>query len=176
MRAVFMCVAVALFSTVVYVNDVRAAEKSIPLDQLPKEVTHAVQQMFSHAKLIKASQEEEDGEIEYEITLKENGKTIDVKIEIEVELEISEIEKEVAYKDLPKAVTMALEKLYPKAMPQSAEAVYEVEDGQQELEFYEVQLKTADGKTVEAKLNASGKIIKDSDDEQEEAGEKEEDD
>jgi len=49
-------------------------------------------------------------------------------------------EKEAPLKELPEAVTKAVEKMYPKAEMLDASSVVE------ELEFYEVQLKSADGK------------------------------
>ena len=67
-------------------------------------------------------------------------------------------EKELGAKDLPKAVTDALEKKYPKAVYKKIEAVFEVEDGKEELEFYEVTLETSDKQTVEVTINEQGEI------------------
>ena len=94
---------------------------------------------------------------QYEVTVKEAGKLIDITVEANGNIE--GLEKEIALKDLPKAVTEALKKKYPKAVYKSAEAVYEIEDGKEELEFYEVQLKTADNQEIEANIKADGKII-----------------
>ena len=48
------------------------------LDKLPKVVTDAVKKMFPKSEMLEATQEEEDGKIEYEVTIKEKGKKIDV--------------------------------------------------------------------------------------------------
>lgn len=53
-----------------------------------------------------------------------------------------------------------IEKAYPKATYKLVEAVYEVEDGKEELEYYEVELTLADKKEVEVKIKADGKIVK----------------
>ena len=159
MRSLLWCVALMAALGSVFVSNVQAAEKAVPLDKLPKAVTDAVKKMFPKAEMLEAIQEEEDGKIGYEVTVKENGKKIDITVEADGEIEL--LEKEVDLKDLPKAVTATLEKMYPKAVLKSAEAVFDVDDGKEELEFYEVQLKTADGKELEAKIKADGTIVKD---------------
>ncbi|MDB5389468.1 MAG: hypothetical protein JWM11_5114, partial [Planctomycetaceae bacterium] len=112
--------------------------------------------MFPKAELIKATKEEEDKEVNYEVTVKVDGKQIDITVEADGKIE--ELEKEIDLKDLPKAVTEALEKNHPKAVHKSAEAVYEIEDGKEELEYYEVQLVTSDKKMIEVKIKENGKI------------------
>ena len=144
-------------SGIAFASDAIAEEKAVSLDKLPKAVTEAVKKMFPKAELIKATQEEEEGEVEYEVTVKENGKKIDITVEADGDIE--GLEKEIDLKDLPKAVTQALEKKYPKAVQTSAEAVFEIEDGKEELEYYEVQIKTADNQELEVKIKADGKII-----------------
>ena len=102
-------------------------------------------------------QEEEDWEVEYELTVKENGKKIDITVESDGDIE--GLEMEIDLKDLPKAVTQALEKKHPKAVHKSAEAVFEIEHGKEELEYYEVQIKTADNQVLEVQIKADGKIV-----------------
>lgn len=140
-----------------------AESKPVSIENLPKIVTDAVSKMFPKAKLIEATVESEEGESEYEVTIKDDGKKIDVKVEADGDIE--EFEKEIDVKDLPTAVTVALEKKYPKAVLNSAEAIYEVEKGKAEFEFYEVQLKSADGKEVEVMIKADGTIVKNADNE-----------
>lgn len=134
-----------------------AKEEAVPLEKLPKAVTDAVKKMFPKAELLRATKEEEDKEVEYEVTVKLDGKHIDITVEANGKIE--ELEKEIDLKDLPKAVTESLEKHHPKAVHKSAEAVYEIEDGKEELEFYEVKIETTDKKTMEVKLKANGKIV-----------------
>lgn len=159
MRSILWCVVAV--SVVSFAGDAIAEEKAVPLDKLPKTVTEAIKKMFPKAELIEATQDEEDGDVEYEVTVKENGKRIDITVEADGKIEA--LEKEIDLKDLPKAVVDALEKKYPKAAHKSAEAVFEVEDGKEELEYYEVQIKTADNQEVEVKIKADGKIVKNKD-------------
>ena len=151
----------AAVSGVMLISSVYAEEKAVPLDQLPKVVTDAVKKMFPKAQMVEATQEEVDGKIQYEVTIKENGKKIDVIVKADGK--IDSLEKEIDLKDLPKAVTEAVKKSYPKDVAKSAEAVFEIEDGKEELEYYEILLKTPDGKEIEAKFKSDGTVFKDDD-------------
>ena len=163
MRFILWCVVAV--SAIAFVSDVIAEEKAVPLDKLPKAVTEAVKKMYPKAKMLEATEEEEDGKIKYEVTIKENNKKIDISVEADGEIE--GLEKEIDLKDLPKVVTQALEKKYPKAVHKSAEAVFEIEDGKEELEYYEVQIKTAGNEEIEVKIKANGTIITERDKEKE---------
>ena len=165
MRAFLGCLAVVAITGMAFVSQVGAEEEAVPLDKLPKAVTDAVKKMFPKAELIKAAKEE-DKEVEYEVTVKLDGKHIDITVEEDGKIE--GLEKEIDLKDLPKAVMESLEKNHPKAVHKSAEAVYEIEDGKEELEFYEVQIETPDKKKVEVKIKADGKIITNKEDDKDE--------
>jgi hypothetical protein len=146
-------VAVALF---VFAAPVRADEEKVPLDKVPKAVLDAAKKRFPKAEVVGASKETENDKTVYEIELKENGKTIDVTITPEGV--ITTIEQQIDAKDLPKAVSEALEKKYAKATYKTIEAVYSVKDGKESLDFYEVLLVTAEKKEIEVKILADGKI------------------
>ena len=166
MRAFVWCAGFLAVVSTALVGDVQAEETAVPLNKLPQAVTQAVKKMFPKAEMVKASQEEEDGHIDYEVSLKLDGKKIEVTVDGDGSFD--EIEKEIAVKELPKAVKAMLTKMHPDAKRKSAEAVYEVEDGEQELEYYEVQLKMADGSAKEVKIKADGTVVKDDDDEEHE--------
>ena len=160
MRAFLWCLAVVAISGMAFVSQVGAEEEkeeAVALDKLPKAVTDAVKKMFPKAELVKATKEAEGKEIEYEVTVKEKGKNIDITVDEDGKIE--GLEKEIDLKDLPQAVTESLAKSHPKDVQKSAEAVYEIEDGKEELEYYEVQLETADKKKIEVKIKADGKIV-----------------
>ena len=96
----------------------------------------------------KDEKDEDDSEVIYEVTLSEKGKTIDVTVDEEGDIE--EVERSIELKELPRLVADALAKQFPKSTLKSAEAIYEVEDGEMEFEGYEVILETADKKEIEA--------------------------
>ena len=131
-------------------------EEKVPLDKVPKAVLEAAKKRFPKAKVVGASKETEKDKTVYEIELKLAGKTIDVTLTPAGV--ITTIEKEIDAKELPKPVAGALEKKYPKATYKIVEAVYKVTDGKEALDFYEVELVTADKKTVEVKVAADGTI------------------
>ncbi len=157
MRHVLFC-AVALFSMSLLAGtrDLRAEEVKVPLDKLPKVVVEAVKKKFPGAELISATSEKEDKELKYEVTIKDKGKKIDVTVEEDGDIE--GFEREIDVKDLPKAVLKTLEEKYPRMTLKSAEAVYEIEDSKEELEYYEVLIVTADKKEIEVKIEADGKF------------------
>ena len=128
-------------------------EQKVPLDKVPKAVIDAVKAKFEDAELVSAQTEKEDGKLVYEINLKHKGHKIEVSVTPKGK--IVSIEKTIAIKDLPKAVSEAVEAKYPKATIKVAE---EVTEG--EKVSYEIQLVTADKKKIEVVLDSTGKIVK----------------
>jgi hypothetical protein len=135
---------------------VRAGEEKVALDKLPKPVVEAVKKRFPKAEMLSAVKETTDGKTAYEVTVKDDGRKIDVSVTAEGT--ITTLEKEITAKELPKAVTKALEAKYPKATYKRIEEVVKVEGGKETLEFYEVLLETADKMDVEVQIGADGKI------------------
>ncbi len=147
-----------LFTTlalVVFVTSVSADEEKIALDKLPKAVTDAVKKRFPKAELVEAVKETEKDKVEYEVTIKDGDTKIDVMLTPEGVITL--IEKTIAAKDLPKAVTKTLDEKYPKAKYLVVEEVIKVKDGKEALDFYEVLLEV-EKKKIEVKLTADGKI------------------
>ncbi|WP_020471925.1 PepSY-like domain-containing protein [Zavarzinella formosa] len=131
---------------------VRADEEKVAVKDLPKAIVDAVKAKFPKAELVSGEKEKEDGKTVYEVKIKD-GKT-ELEIKLTEEGKIVELEKEIAVKDLPKAVAEAVEAKYPKATVKEAE---EVTKGEKTV--YEVTVKTADGKTLEVALDPAGKIL-----------------
>jgi uncharacterized membrane protein YkoI len=140
-----------------------AKEEGVPLDQVPKAVLDAVKAKFPGAKLTEAAKETEDGKTTYEVGLEHNGQ--EYSVSLTAAGKITEIEREIEIKDLPKAVSEAIKKKYPKGKMEKAEEV--TADGKT---TYEVVVEASDDKDVEVTVDASGKVLK------EEAEEEEEDD
>jgi hypothetical protein len=145
-----------MLGLVALVRDGRADEEKIPLDKVPKAVLEAVKARFPDAKLLGAEIEKEGGKTVYEIAVKDRDQKIEVTLTPEGK--IVSLEKQIAAKDLPKAVVEALEAKYPKATYKMIEELIEVKDGKDKLEGYEVLLVTAEKKTVEVVVAPDGKI------------------
>jgi len=154
------------FSYLMLLDAARAEEETVALDQVPKVVIDAIKAKFANAEILSATKEAEEDEVEYEITIKQDGKKIDVTASAKGSIE--SLEKELDVVDLPKVVVDALNQKYPNASLKEVEAVYEIEDGQEEFEYYEITIETADKKVVEVKVDQKGKIEIEEDDESEE--------
>ena len=139
----------------------RADEQKVALDKVPKVVKKAVKKRFPDAKLKSAEKETENGKTVYEIAITDKDQKIEVTLTPEGQ--IVGIEKQIAAKDLPQAVTKTLEGKYPKATYKVIEEVFKVKDGEEKLAYYEVLLVTAEKKKLEVSVKSDGKIEKEED-------------
>jgi len=133
------------------------AEKIAP-DKLPKAVLDAIKGRFPDAEITSAEKEIEDGKVVYDIELKSKGKKYEM--DIEEKGTVLQIEKEVAVKDLPEAVTKAIEARYPKSKIKEVMEVNDVKDKKETPAHYEVVIETADKKEKELEVSLDGKTIK----------------
>jgi hypothetical protein len=133
----------------------RGDEQKIPLAELPKVVLDAVKAKFPAAELKEAAKETERGKTTFEVSLKDKGAAVDVIVSAEGK--ITEIERALDVKDLPTKVRSAINAKYPKSTVKKAEERIEFEDGEEERS-HEVQLVTADGKTLEVVVDENGKV------------------
>ena len=138
-----------------------AKEEEIPLDKLPKPVVDAVRARFPHAELVEAAKETEDDETIYEVALKHKGKSYDVSLTPEGK--ITEIERAIEFKELPKPAAKAIEGKYPKATVKMTEEVTK-----DDKVTYEALIVTTDKKTLEVVFDPQGKFIE----EEQKGGEK----
>src|SRR6266545_7391671 len=80
----------------------QVVEQKVPLDKVPRAVMDSVKARFPDAKLIGASSEKDGDKLVYEVELEFKGLHHDVTLEADGKLIL--IEREIAFKDLPKAV------------------------------------------------------------------------
>jgi hypothetical protein len=97
----------------------RAQEEDITLKQLPKAVVEAIKAKYEGAKLVSAEKETQKDKVFYEVNIKHKDKAIELLLTPEGK--IVSVEQPIEAKDLPKAVTEAIAKRYPKAAIKSAE-------------------------------------------------------
>jgi uncharacterized membrane protein YkoI len=150
--------AITLLGLLVVAGLTRADEEKVPLDKVPKAVLDAVKAKFEGAKLVSAEKEVEEGKTVYDIAITHNSD----KFEVEVSAEgvVLGYEKAIAVKDLPKAVSEAVEAKWPGSTLKGTESVYKVKDGEDKLESYEIQVEAADKKKFEVLVAPDGKITK----------------
>ncbi len=128
-------------------------EEKIKVSQLPKKVLKAAKKAFPKAIVIGAAKETEDGETIFEVLLNQDGKSIDLGINEDGEIEA--IEKEIEVEDLPKAVTRAAAKKFPKGKILKVEEVSDEDD----MVVYELSIKVGKKDPVEVVMSPNGKIL-----------------
>jgi hypothetical protein len=152
MRSLRLLTMVAVLGLLAGAGPASCQEVKIDISKLPKKVVDAIKAKFPDAQLMKASSEKENNVTLYEVGLKSKGQNISMTLKSDGS--IVEVERDIAAKDLPGAVTKTLEAKYPKATYQKTE---EVTKGDQM--FYEVVLVTAAKKKFEVVISPQGKIM-----------------
>jgi hypothetical protein len=127
-------------------------EDEIPLDKVPKAVLSAVKKKFPEAKLQGAAKQTEDDQTFYEVFIKHKGH--EIYVVCEPAGKIVEIDREITLKDLPKPVSEALKKQFPKATIVSIEEVTEDDEI-----TYAVILKPQKKKTLHVLFDPKGKVL-----------------
>jgi hypothetical protein len=132
-------------------------EEKIKADQLPKKVLDAVKSWFPEPEFTALTKETTGDKVVYDLEFKYKGRKYEM--DIKEDGTVLEIEKEVAAKDLPAAVTDALKAKYAKAKIKEVMEVNLVKGKDLKLDHYEVILETADGKTTEVTVSPDGKKV-----------------
>jgi len=151
---------VAVAALVVVVARARAEDKAekVPPDKLPKAVMDAIKGRFPKAEITGAEKEKEDGKVVYDIELKSEGRKYEM--DIHEDGTVIEIEKEVVSKDVPEAVTKAIEAKYPKCTVKEVMEVNKVEGKKETPIHYEVTIETAEKKEMEIIVSLDGKKVR----------------
>jgi hypothetical protein len=134
-----------------------AGEEKVPIDKLPKEVVKAVEAKFPKIKMEKAVKSTTDGKTTYEVTLKSGAYGIDVTVTAEGK--ITQIEKEMAFKDLPMPVLGAFQLRYRGTA--TVKRVEELTKGDKVVS-YEILIETGK-KTLEAYFEPGGRFLQEKD-------------
>ncbi len=136
------------------------ADEPKDLDKIPKAVMDALKAKFPSAKITKWSKETEKGKVVYDLEFAQNGRKAEA--DIEEDGTIQNFEKEFDAKDLPKAVTEAVAKRYPKAQMKEVMEITEIKNKKEVHGGFEIVLRTADNRSVEVTIARDGKVLEDS--------------
>jgi uncharacterized membrane protein YkoI len=128
-------------------------DEMVPLDQLPKAVTKAIQKKFRNAELVEADKLKEDGQVLYGVTIKFKKQELDVIVTPEGK--ILRVEKDIEEEAIPKAVLAALKKKYPKATVKSAMEISKDD----KIAEYEIEIVTKDDQHLDVTFDPKGKFI-----------------
>ncbi len=142
-----------------------AAMAAAPADEAPKPVRDGVAARFPGAEIEKVEKEEEDGQVVYELELRDGEGRIDV--EVRADGRILQIETAIKPADLPGPVARLVAARHPGKAVEMAEKVVDFRKGR-EVTTYEVVIEV-DGRKVEIEATPEGKLV--DDDEHEERDE-----
>src|SRR6266568_193379 len=126
-------------------------------DKLPQKIKDSIKGRFPGAEVTSAEKENEKGQIMYDIELKHEGRKYEM--DIKEDGTIVEIEKEIASKDVPEAITKAVKKKFPMATIKEVMEVSKVTGKEEKPIHYEVTIET-DGKKKEVVVSLDGKTVK----------------
>jgi hypothetical protein len=146
--------ALVMLSTIV----ARAAEETIKPEELPKAVAEALKARFPQGKITSAAKEEDEKSVVYDIELVEHERKFET--DIKEDGTMLEVEKEIKIKDLPAAITKAVETEHSKATILEVMEVNKVERKKEKPDHYEINLQLADGNKEEILLSLDGKPFK----------------
>ena len=144
--------------------------KKIEPDKLPKAVADALKAKFPAAKITECHEEKDGDKVMYDVDFTVEGRKYEA--EMLADGTVTEWEKEIDPKELPKAVRDAVEKKHPNATIKEADEVYKPKGGKDVMEGYEVDIVTADKKEIGLMVAADGKILKEEEEKKDEKKEK----
>src|SRR5712692_3063332 len=150
---------IAVLGLVLLATASLADEKSrkIASDKLPQKIKDSIKDRFPGAEVTSAEKENENGKVMYDIELKHEGRKYEM--DIKEDGTIVEIEKEIASKDIPEAITKAVKKKYPTSTIKEVMEVNTVTGKEEKPIHYEVTIET-DGKKKEVVVSLDGKEVK----------------
>jgi len=135
----------------------RGAEEKISTDKLPKAVANALKARFPGATLVSASKDSDKGQVVYDVELKQKDRKYET--DIKADGTMIEIEKEIAIKDVPAAITKGVEAKYPKSTIREVMEVNKVKGKEEKPDHYEVTIETSSKKKLEVTASLDGKKV-----------------
>jgi hypothetical protein len=137
----------------------KKGKDKLDLDKIPKAVMDALKAKFPKAEIHKWTKAKEGDDIVYDIEFTQAGRKCEA--DIKENGTYINFEKEIAAKDLPAAVSKAVDARYPKATLKEIMEITAVVGKAEKLEGYEIVLTTADKREVEVTIAPDGKILED---------------
>lgn len=129
-------------------------------DTIPQKVLEGLKARFPQPDIEKWTREEEGGLVIYDFEFTQGGKKFEADIKEDGTLH--NWEKAVTVQELPTAVRLSIEKKHPKASMKEIMQITAVIEGRDELEGYEIVLKTEAKKEIEVTIAPDGTILEDS--------------
>jgi hypothetical protein len=138
-------------------NEKDSHEKKLMPSDVPPKVMSAMDTRFQGAQYTSITREEEKGNTIYDFELTQGGRKYEA--DVREDGTIVEIEKAIEQRDLPAAVSEAINKKYPNATFKEVMQKDLVNGKQETPHEYEVVLTTSKGKEEEVTVSTDGKIV-----------------
>ena len=160
-RSIITCVVLVLILTSGPFELAQAGK--IDVSRVPAVVIKAFRAKYPHAK-IESTHEEKDGtDVTYRIEFEANN--LSTTVEYATDGSLEELEQEIALTKLPKAVSDAAKKKYPKGKLDYAGEVTTYEDGKPQPKTYRVVTILAPKVHMILEITAKGEITHEEEDE-----------
>jgi hypothetical protein len=137
-----------------------AAAQPKDLDKIPKRVLDTLNAKFPGAAIDKWTKEREHGKTIYDIEFTAAGRKAEA--DIAEDGAIQNFETQFDAEQLPKAVTDAVARKYPKSRMKEVLEVTEIKNKKEVPGGFEIVIETAGNKEVELTIARNGKILENS--------------
>lgn len=128
--------------------------------KIPNKVMEGLKGKFPHPVIENWTREKEGGMVLYDIEFKQEGQKFEA--DIKEDGSIDNWEKAIQSKDLPTAVRNAVGKKYPNSSIKEVMQTMVIKNGKDQLEGYEITLRTDSKKHVEVTIAPDGNMLEDS--------------
>ncbi len=126
-------------------------------EKIPARVREGLDARFPTAEVQKWTMEKKGDVVIYDIEFTQEKRKYEA--DIKEDGTIHNWERAVEARDLPRAVRTTAEEKYPGCTLREIMAITTVENGDEEMEGYEIVLTTADGSEVEITVAPDGRIL-----------------
>ncbi len=126
-------------------------------DQIPQKVSEALKAKFPDAEIVKWTKEEEGEIVIYDFEFTQNGQKLEA--DIKEDGSIHNWEKAIAAEDLPMVVQNVVSEKYPDAIIKEIMEITAVNEGEDQLEGYEIVFENLDKEEIEITVAPDGNII-----------------
>jgi len=150
LRLLAGCAAIIALNVVMLADE---KKEEVDVEKLPQALIDTMKAKFPRAAPISAVKEKEDGKEVFEVKIKHQGSVLEVTVTPEGK--ILSIEKEIAEKDLPKAVADSLKAKYADATIKKAEQITKDD----KVASYEVVIVAKDKQSLKVCFDPAGKFL-----------------
>ena len=141
----------------VWINACAQQKEQPDLQQIPSEVMEALKAKFPESEIEEWTKELEGDIVIYDFEFTQSGQKFEA--DIKEDGTIHNWEKAVTVKDLPEAVLNTIKEKYPSASLTEIMEITALSEGKEQMEGYEIVLKTSGKELTEVTVAPDGMIL-----------------